>query len=93
MEQRTNAAERVAPLLRRSIVQTRSAQSKSALYDKISRGLWTRPVQVGGRAVAWPANEVDALNAARIAGLGEEAIKGLVVRLHAQRRLLVEEVL
>lgn len=93
MDQRTNAAERVAPLLRRSIVQTRSAQSKSALYDKISRGLWTRPVQVGGRAVAWPANEVDALNAARIAGLGEEAIKGLVVRLHAQRRLLVEEVL
>lgn len=88
-----SSRSRIPPLLRRPVVQLRSGQSRSALYDKISRGLWTRPVQVGGRAVAWPANEVDALNAARIAGLGEEAIKGLVVRLHAQRRLLVEEVL
>jgi prophage regulatory protein len=42
-------------------------------------------VQLGPRAVGWPASEIEALNAARIAGLSDEAIRALVTKLQAAR--------
>lgn len=72
-------------LLRFPIVKARSGQSRSGLYALIARGLWTRPVRLGARAVAWPEDEVNALNAARIAGLSDSEISALVTRLHAAR--------
>ena len=72
-------------LLRLPAVKARSGLSRSTVYLRISQGLWTHPVNLGGRAVAWPADEVDALNAARIAGPTDEQVRGLVRRLEAAR--------
>ena len=73
-------------LLRRSEVEDATGLSRSTLYQRISQGLFTRPVLIGPRSVAWPALEVEALNYARIAGVSEDAIRALVGRLHAARR-------
>ena len=43
--------------------------------------------KLGQRAVAWPADEVHAINAARIAGKSEAEIRDLVNHLHAVRTL------
>ena len=72
-------------LLRLPTVKARSGLSRSTIYLRIAQGLWTHPVNLGGRAVAWPADEVDALNTARIAGKTDEQVRVLVRRLEAQR--------
>jgi prophage regulatory protein len=72
-------------LLRLPAVKGESGLSRSTLYFRIAQGLWTRPVSLGGRAVAWPADEVQALNAARIAGQADSDIRQLVQRLHVAR--------
>jgi prophage regulatory protein len=41
---------------------------------------------LGARAVGWPANEVAALNAARISGKSDSEIRDLVVKLEAARK-------
>ncbi|HVO12831.1 MAG TPA: AlpA family phage regulatory protein [Vicinamibacteria bacterium] len=73
-------------ILRRSQVEQETGLAKSTLYLRVEQGLFTEPVLIGPRAVGWPAGEVEALNAARIAGKDEAAIKALVARLHAARR-------
>lgn len=75
-------------LLRLPAVKAESGYSRSTIYLRVSQGLWTRPVRVGVRAVAWPAAEVTALNAARIAGQSDEQIRALVKQLHASRMQL-----
>lgn len=75
----------VSPLLRRPKVQLASGLSRSTLYLRISQGLWTKPVSLGGRSVAWPENEIIALNAARIAGLSNDEVRALVKQLEASR--------
>ena len=72
-------------ILRRDSVEWQSGHPRSTLYLRISQGLWTRPVKLGPRAVGWPAHEVTAINAARIAGQTDEEIRALVTRLHAAR--------
>lgn len=72
-------------LLRLPAVKAQSGYSRSTIYLRISQGLWTYPVSLGGRAVAWPAGDVAALNAARIAGKTDDQIRALVQRLHAAR--------
>jgi len=54
-------------LLRRRDVEQRVGLHRSAIYEKIARGEFPRPVKLGKRAVAWPAAEVDAWIAQRIA--------------------------
>jgi prophage regulatory protein len=61
-------------------------RSRSSLYLDIQQGLFTRPVPIGARAVGWPAHEVAALNAARIAGKTDEEIRALVAKLEAARK-------
>ena len=73
-------------LFRRPIVEQATGDSRSTIYRKISKGLFTKPVSIGGDRVAWPANEVQAIINARIAGKSEEAIKALVLELHDQRK-------
>jgi prophage regulatory protein len=46
-------------------------------------------VAIGERAVGWPNCEVQAINAARIAGKTEAEIRELVARLHAKRASMV----
>lgn len=66
-----------------------SGKSRSAIYEDIKRGLWTRPVKIGPRAAGWPAEEVRALNAARIAGKTPDEIQRLVQKLEAARQEVV----
>ncbi len=60
--------------------------SRSSIYLRISQGLFTRSVSLGGRAVGWPASEVAALNAARIAGRTDSEIRQIVRQLEAARK-------
>ena len=59
--------------------------SRSTLYLRISQRLFTRQISLGGRVVGWPAREVAALNAARIAGKSDEQVRQLVAQLEAAR--------
>lgn len=64
-------------------------RSHASIYNAIRAGLFTRPVPIGERAVGWPNCEVQAINAARIAGKTEAEIRDLVARLHAKRASMV----
>lgn len=73
-------------ILRRRQVEAESGYSRSTLYLRISQGLWPKPVSLGPRAVGWPAGEVSAVNAARIAGKPDCEIRRLVAQLELERR-------
>jgi prophage regulatory protein len=73
-------------ILRRRQVEQATGYSRSTIYLRISQGLWPRPVSLGPRAVGWPAHEIEALNAARIAGRDDHEIRRLVVQLVAARQ-------
>ncbi len=73
-------------ILRLPAVKIQSGLSRSTLYLRISQGLWTRPVSLGGRAVGWPASEIATLNAARIAEQTDNEIRELVKNLEAERK-------
>ena len=51
----------------------------------LAKGSGRHPSRIGPRAVGWPAQEVAALNAARIAGQSDAELRELVTRLHAAR--------
>ena len=76
---------RINEIMRRPRVLQANGQSRSTLYLRIAEGLWTKPVNIGPRAVGWPASEVAAINAARIAGKSDDQIRALVTRLEAAR--------
>jgi prophage regulatory protein len=80
-----NVLPPINPLYRRPIVEQATGDSRSTIYRKIQAGLFTKPVQIGGDRVAWPANEVAAINQARIAGKSDAEIKQLVIELEAAR--------
>lgn len=61
-------------------------RSHASIYNAVRAGLFTKPVQIGVRSVGWPADEVRAINTARIAGMNEAEIRELVDRLHQKRR-------
>ena len=66
-----------------------SGLSRSSVYLRISQGLWTKPISLGGRAVGWPADEVNVLIAARIAGKSDDEVRELVQSLEANRKLVL----
>ena len=76
----------VTTILRLPAVKADSGLSRSTIYLRIEQKLWTRPVKLGARSVGWPANEVAALNAARIAGKSNHEIHALVEKLEASRK-------
>jgi len=57
-------------------------QKPAFLFD----GLWTKPISLGGRSAGWPASEVIALNAARIAGKLDTEVRELVRSLESDRK-------
>jgi len=81
--------EKKYTIIRLPVVLAESGPSRSTLYQHISQGLWTKPVRIGERAVGWPAHEVSALNAARIAGKTDDEIRALVVTLEAARKSVI----
>jgi prophage regulatory protein len=48
--------------------------------------LFTKPVRIGSRSVAWPRHETEAINAARLAGKSDAEIRELVARLEKDRK-------
>jgi prophage regulatory protein len=76
-------------ILRRKQVQVHVGLSRSTLYLRIAEGTFPKPVSLGARAVGWPANEVEALNAARIAGKTNSEIRNLVAKMEAARKRAV----
>lgn len=72
-------------ILRRKQVEAETGYSRSTIYLRISQGLFIKPVSLGTRAVGFPAGEVAALNAARIAGKQDADIRILVSKLEAAR--------
>ncbi len=81
------ARGRVPSILRLPAVLKIRGRSRSSHYLDIQQGLFTSPISLGARAVGWPEYEVAALNAARIAGKGDEEVRALVFRLQESRRL------
>ena len=73
-------------ILRRKRVELQTGYARSTIYNKIEAGLFPRPVSLGGRAVGWPASEIAAMNAARIAGRTDDEIRALVRNLELARR-------
>ena len=72
-------------ILRLPAVIARTGLSRSPIYNRISRGLWPKPINLGARAVGWPDHEIDAINGARIAGQSDEEVQEIVERLEADR--------
>jgi prophage regulatory protein len=66
-------------------VRSETGLPRSSLYAQIKAGLFTRPVSLGPRTAGWPAHEVAALNAARIAGKSDDEIRALVRKLESAR--------
>ncbi len=73
-------------MLRPKVVWKRRGRSRSSHYSDIANELFTPPILVGGRAVAHPEHEVDAIISAQIAGKSEDEIRALVRRLVADRK-------
>lgn len=78
-------------ILRRKQVEAATGYSRSTIYLRISQKLFIRPVSLGARAVGFPAGEVEALNAARIAGKKDADIRALVLKLEAARTMAQSE--
>ena len=76
----------VTTILRLPTVLHERCRSRSSHYLDIQQGLFTRPVSIGIRAVGWPATELAALNAARIAGKSDDEVRALVVKLETARK-------
>lgn len=73
-------------ILRLNGVLTRTGhKSHATIYNRIKTGLFPRPVPIGARSVGWPESEVEAINAAHIAGADESTIRHLVENLHRER--------
>ncbi len=72
-------------LIRLPAVKQLTGKSRSTLYRDIQRGLFTKPVKIGGDSSAWPVSETEAINKARIAGKSDDEIKALVIQLETAR--------
>lgn len=47
-------------ILRRKEVEQRTGLSRSTIYERMATGGFPQPIPLGGRAVGWLENEVDA---------------------------------
>lgn len=71
----------MATFWRLPTVQAETGKGRSTIYEDISKGLMVKPVKLGARAIGFPADEVRAINAARISGANEDDIRELVRKL------------
>lgn len=76
----------VQTIIRLPEVKAETGASRSTIYLRIKQGLWPKPVRLGPRSVGWPVSEVAAINNARIAGLLDDQIRDLVIKLEAARK-------
>lgn len=67
-------------------VLSATGNGRTKQYQDIRDGLFTKPVAIGTRARAWPVYEVEAINAARVAGKTDDEVRELVAQLEAARK-------
>jgi len=79
-------AVQIRSIIRLEQVKEATGMSRSWIYEAISKGEFVVPVSLSARAVGWPADEVAAINAARIAGQTGDEIRELVAQLEAARK-------
>ena len=53
-------------ILRLPVVMARTGLSRSTIYAKIAAGQFPEPINLGGRAVGWLADEIEAWLVARV---------------------------
>ena len=75
-------------ILRFPDVKRGTGLSRSTIYLRITQGLWPKPINLGARAVGWPESEMEAVNAARIAGKNNDEIRELVKKLERSRKVI-----
>ncbi len=80
-------------LLREPAVLDIIGRGRTYLWAAVRAGCIPAPVRVGAKAVAWPRSEITTIVSARIAGLTDDQIRALVLRLEARRRALADELL
>ncbi len=78
--------QEITQLLRLPAVLKSNGRSKGTLYRSMKAGLFPQSIQLGPKSVAWPADEVAAINRALIAGKSEDEIRALVKKLEAKRK-------
>ena len=74
-------------ILRMKAISARSGHCRSTIYRYQKIGLLTAMVKIGMRSVGLPELEIDAINAARIAGKSENEIRSLVIKLESDREV------
>ena len=79
------------PMLRPVVVRPLLGLSATGMADAEKAGLLVRPVRISKRAVAYPANELAAINAARISGSSDAEMRALVNKLHAARGAIADQ--
>jgi prophage regulatory protein len=72
-------------LIRKPEVLRATGRCKSQLAEDIHNGYFVPPVNIGARAIAWPVDEVNEIQRARIAGYSQVEIKHLVKKLVENR--------
>ena len=76
---------------RRPMVLAETGYSTSRLYEDIADGTFPSPIRLGARARGFVASEVEQVMAARIAGLPDDAIRGLVRELEHGRKAVLAQ--
>lgn len=73
-------------VLRVPAVMQATGYARPTLYARVRAGLLTPPIKIGLRASGWPADEIAAINKARIAGRSDADIRELVAALTIRRK-------
>jgi len=82
----TTPAASLHAILRLPEVMRETGLSRSTVWQHSKHGLLPRPVKLTARNVGWPASEIAAVNAARIAGTDDDGIRVLIGTLHGKRQ-------
>lgn len=69
----------------------RRAQRPTSVYAAVKARRLTPPIKLTERSSAWPEHEIDAINAALIAGRSDSEIRDLVAELTAAREALAAQ--
>jgi len=81
-------------IIRKTVVREKMGiGSDSGVYAHVEEGTLTPPIKIGLRASGWPEYEIDAINAARIAGKSNDEIRELIKTLVAKRQQAADEIL
>jgi len=67
------------------VKRRRGFRSDASVYNEVRDGLCTTGVAISQRSKGWPDYEIDAINAARVAGKTDAEIRELVKALHVKR--------